>query len=84
MTFDVLNDITQVDMLAWMSRTALELIGQAGMGYSFDDLEDEANAHPYVQAIKGLSCVPSNSNIVDQLTPLCLALSSLGISSAEV
>ena len=25
-------------MLAWMGRTALELIGQAGLGYSFDPL----------------------------------------------
>ena len=25
-------------MLSWMSRTALELIGQAGLGYSFDPL----------------------------------------------
>ncbi|KAI1794335.1 cytochrome P450 [Ganoderma leucocontextum] len=28
----------EVDMLLWMSRTALELIGQAGLGYSFDPL----------------------------------------------
>ena len=28
----------EVDMLAWMTRTALELIGQAGLGYSFDPL----------------------------------------------
>ncbi|KAI0754308.1 cytochrome P450 [Daedaleopsis nitida] len=28
----------EINMLAWMSRTALELIGQAGLGYSFDPL----------------------------------------------
>lgn len=28
----------EVDMLSWMGRTALELIGQAGLGYSFDPL----------------------------------------------
>ncbi|KAK7466278.1 hypothetical protein VKT23_005006 [Stygiomarasmius scandens] len=41
-------------MLSWMSRTALELIGQAGLGYSFDTLEDEAVAHPYVKIMKQL------------------------------
>ena len=29
-------------MLVWMSRTALELIGQAGLGYSFDPLVSES------------------------------------------
>ncbi|KAI0718774.1 cytochrome P450 [Cerioporus squamosus] len=28
----------ELDMLSWMGRTALELIGQAGLGYSFDPL----------------------------------------------
>ena len=28
----------EVDILSWMGRTALELIGQAGLGYSFDPL----------------------------------------------
>ncbi|KAI0760494.1 cytochrome P450 [Fomes fomentarius] len=28
----------ELDMLAWMTRTALELIGQAGLGHSFDPL----------------------------------------------
>lgn len=33
-----------VDMLNWMSRTALELVGQGGLGYSFDPLvEDSKN-----------------------------------------
>jgi len=30
----------EIDVLRWMSRTALELIGQSGMGYSFDSLAD--------------------------------------------
>lgn len=28
----------ELDMAAWMGRTALELIGQGGLGYSFDKL----------------------------------------------
>ncbi|KNZ72731.1 Cytochrome P450 3A9 [Termitomyces sp. J132] len=30
--------ISQVDILHWMSRAALEMIGQSGLGYSFDPL----------------------------------------------
>ena len=32
----------EVDILHWMGRTALELIGQAGLGYSFDPLIADA------------------------------------------
>ncbi|KAK1227805.1 hypothetical protein PQX77_009180 [Marasmius sp. AFHP31] len=46
---------TEIDMLTWMSRTALELIGQAGLGHSFDNLEDEEHAHPYIKTIKQLA-----------------------------
>ncbi|KAI0941738.1 hypothetical protein AcW1_003543 [Taiwanofungus camphoratus] len=31
----------ELDMLEWMSRTALELIGQGGLGYSFDPLVED-------------------------------------------
>ncbi|KAF5353161.1 hypothetical protein D9758_008710 [Tetrapyrgos nigripes] len=44
----------EIEMLSWMSRTALELIGQAGLGYSFDNLSTEAEAHPYPGILKQL------------------------------
>ncbi|KAJ3903765.1 cytochrome P450 [Lentinula edodes] len=44
----------EVEILSWMGRTALELMGQAGLGYSFDPLTDEKSAHPYSQVIKEL------------------------------
>ncbi|ESK90095.1 cytochrome p450 [Moniliophthora roreri MCA 2997] len=44
----------EVEILSWMSRTALELVGQSGLGYSFDPLTDENCAHPYPKALKGL------------------------------
>ncbi|PPQ88841.1 hypothetical protein CVT25_010440 [Psilocybe cyanescens] len=44
----------EIDLLDWMSRAALELIGQGGLGYSFDPLTSDAVPHPYVRAIKGL------------------------------
>ncbi|KAJ3774512.1 cytochrome P450 [Lentinula raphanica] len=44
----------EVDILSWMGRTALEIMGQAGLGYSFDPLTDEETAHPYSRVIKEL------------------------------
>ena len=34
----------EIDMLDWMGRTALELIGQAGLGWSFDPLIEDTVA----------------------------------------
>ena len=31
-----------------MSRTALELVGQSGLGYSFDSLTEDGVLHPYI------------------------------------
>lgn len=35
-----------------MSRTALELIGQSGLGYSFDTLTEEAPENTYTSQVK--------------------------------
>ncbi|KAF7768274.1 hypothetical protein Agabi119p4_7517 [Agaricus bisporus var. burnettii] len=46
---------SEIDMLHWMTRTSLEIIGQSGMGYSFDSLEndaDSADIHPYSRSVK--------------------------------
>ncbi|KAI0828713.1 cytochrome P450 [Trametes gibbosa] len=43
---------TEIDMLNWMGRTALELIGQAGLGYSFDPLTEDVTPDVYAEAIK--------------------------------
>ena len=47
---------TEVDIQNWMSRTALELIGQAGLGYSFDPLTEEAK-DSYAESIKDLMSI---------------------------
>ncbi|KAJ7773086.1 cytochrome P450 [Mycena metata] len=47
----VQNGPQEVDMLLWMTRTALELVGQAGLGHSFDSLVDDT-IPPYIQSIK--------------------------------
>ncbi|KAK7045350.1 hypothetical protein VNI00_007599 [Paramarasmius palmivorus] len=48
----------EVDVSSWMGRTALELIGQSGLGYSFDDLEDQIRHDPFAHAIKALTLLP--------------------------
>ncbi|KAK7466375.1 hypothetical protein VKT23_005099 [Stygiomarasmius scandens] len=44
----------EIDMLTWMSRTALELVGISGLGYSFDSMTSEATEHKYSKTIKNL------------------------------
>ncbi|KXN87061.1 hypothetical protein AN958_09324 [Leucoagaricus sp. SymC.cos] len=48
----------EVDILEWTIRTALELIGQSRMGYSFNSLEDE-HVHPYNRSVKHFSGLPT-------------------------
>ena len=35
------KDGVELDMLGWMGRTTLEVLGQAGLGYSFDPLTED-------------------------------------------
>ncbi|KAL0958366.1 hypothetical protein HGRIS_000507 [Hohenbuehelia grisea] len=44
----------EVDMLSWISRTAVELIGQSGLGHSFDSLTEDHPEHPYPKVLKNL------------------------------
>ncbi|KAJ3922443.1 cytochrome P450 [Lentinula edodes] len=44
----------EIDILSWLGRTAFELIGQAGLGYSFDPMKDEESAHPFSGVMKSL------------------------------
>lgn len=41
----------ELDMTMWMGRTAMEYIGQGGMGYSFDSM-DETKTNRYHEASK--------------------------------
>ena len=51
------EDGTQsVDLLGWMGRAALELIGQSGIGYSFDPLTEDISDE-YADAVKTFACV---------------------------
>lgn len=44
----------EIDMLVWMSRVSLELIGQAGIGVSFDNLTADSPPNKYMVAAKQL------------------------------
>ena len=51
------EDGTQaVDLLGWMGRAALELIGQSGIGYSFDPLVADT-PDDFASAIKAFQYV---------------------------
>ena len=42
----------QVDIMSWMTRVALESIGQGGLGYSFESFESDNYNNIYANAIK--------------------------------
>lgn len=46
----------EVDVLGWMGRAALELMGTGGLGCSFDPLVEDV-PNPYAEAIKSLGYV---------------------------
>ncbi|KAF8910660.1 cytochrome P450, partial [Gymnopilus junonius] len=52
----------EVDILSWVHRIALELIGQCGFGYSFDRLTEDSVPHAYGVAFKRLG--KSRNNIL--------------------
>ena len=45
------NGSEEIDVLGWMARAALELIGQGGLGYSFDPLTED-KADEFADSIK--------------------------------
>jgi hypothetical protein len=49
-----LTDFDQINVLSWMTRTALEIIGQTGFGYSFDPLAEDGNDHIFSKSVKEL------------------------------
>ena len=49
---EVKNGTEQIELSRWLSRAALEYIGQGGLGYSFDSLAPDAVPHPYAASVK--------------------------------
>ncbi|PPQ65281.1 hypothetical protein CVT26_000241, partial [Gymnopilus dilepis] len=66
----------EIDVLFWMTRTALELIGQSGLGYSFDPLTEDAVAHPY--SISTKQFVPVSFKLLFPRTYFLATISKIG------
>ncbi|OSD05201.1 cytochrome P450 [Trametes coccinea BRFM310] len=64
---------TEVDMVGWMARTALELMGQAGLGYSFDPLLADSKDE-FGEALKNLMPTLSKLRGLQQYFPLFEAI----------
>ena len=50
------GDAVELDMLGWSGRTTLEILGQAGLGHSFDPLTEDC-ADEFAHAVKDLLSV---------------------------
>ncbi|KAF9557445.1 cytochrome P450 [Agrocybe pediades] len=72
----VKNGPAEIDVMEWMTRLALELIGQSGLGYSFDELTENAVPHRYGEAAKSL--VPKQAKSIAILVPLIPYLTKIG------
>ncbi|KAK0197765.1 cytochrome P450 [Armillaria mellea] len=66
-----------LDMSEWMSRVALEMIGQTVLGYSFDPLSSRVN-NPYTSAIKELIPTIFSLSLIRQFAPFLSKLGSPG------
>ncbi|EIN07116.1 cytochrome P450 [Punctularia strigosozonata HHB-11173 SS5] len=75
LTSQLVGGEREVDILVWMTRTAMELVGRAGLGYSFDPLTEETSNH-YADAIKALVPVLSTSGRLRELVPYFTALNT--------
>ncbi|KAJ3514909.1 hypothetical protein NLJ89_g2097 [Agrocybe chaxingu] len=61
----------EIDIIDWMTRLALELIGQSGLGFSFDSLAEGTEPHPYGIASKMLVPIASEgSHFSSLLAPI--------------
>ncbi|KAL6306627.1 cytochrome P450 [Sparassis latifolia] len=67
----------ELDMLGWMGRTALELIGQGGFGYSFDPLVDDASDE-FGEALKSAFSLAYSMGLLRYLLPLLTKLGPPG------
>ncbi|EEB97273.1 hypothetical protein MPER_03450 [Moniliophthora perniciosa FA553] len=63
-------------MLSWLSRTAFELIGQSGLGTSFDTLSDDEGAHPFSGIVKDLASYFSRAVLWSSPLPWLMRIGS--------
>ncbi|KAK7684461.1 hypothetical protein QCA50_012408 [Cerrena zonata] len=63
-----------VDIVHWMHRTALELIGQGGLGHSFDPLKEDIPYSNFAKAMKELSAAFFHSTLERMTLPFLVKL----------
>lgn len=59
---------SEIDMLHWTGRAALELVGQGGLGYSFGSLASEMQ-DDYGDALKALTPALVSVDLLERLVP---------------
>ncbi|KAG6847206.1 hypothetical protein H0H93_009509 [Arthromyces matolae] len=72
----LVNGAQEVDLLHWMGRAALEMIGQSGFGYSFDPLVEGARQHSFCEAAKSFSPALHKMAIEQQFLPILVKIGS--------
>lgn len=70
----VTSEPKEIELMQWLSRTALELIGQAGLGYSFENFETDAPTSEYSSAVKDLLSVANH--LLSKLPALTIVFST--------
>lgn len=46
------NGPTEIEVVTWMTRTALEIVGQSGLGTSFGPISEDHPEHEYITSVK--------------------------------
>ena len=59
----IMNTAEEIDIYHWLNRTALELIGQGGLGYSFDPLI-KVSKDTYADALTSMLYVSGSPDCV--------------------
>ncbi|KAF7968861.1 hypothetical protein HWV62_29182 [Athelia sp. TMB] len=68
----------EIDMTGWLNRTALELVGQSGLGHSFVDFSNEGS-NTFADAAKDLAASVSAMVPLAPLTPILVKLGPPGL-----
>ena len=61
-------------MVQWMGRTALELLGQGALGYSFDPIVEEPLDNTFADSVKSFLYVSSSPGVLISQLPSALVL----------
>lgn len=71
----VKNGETEINVMTWMSRAALEYIGRGGFGFTFDALNENSSSE-YSEAVKMLIPLASTMFALRQILPIILKVGS--------